>query len=458
MHRDGQKCGVPDIMMKTIYRNTCIILTISIILTTLLTFWVYYEGVSTSAKRSIQDDGRVIVNLLNTYETDEARIDVLETTLRDYSYNRITLIKQDGAVIYDNYANISSLDSHIGRPEVEEAISSGFGESTRQSETLGRDIYYYAYRLNDGSVLRISRAADDIYYIFMRIIPIMLGIAAVILAVAFYTTKRVTKRIMQPINNIDLDAPDKSCVYEELRPFLKRIEQENKLKEQNEKIRKEFSANVSHELKTPLTSITGYAQMINNGMAKKEDVLTFTNKIEKEAERLLLLINDIIELSNLDEKGIASSEDVELSSVVQETIMSLEDAADKKNITIYYSASEVHIQGSRTMIGELAYNIIDNAIKYNEDGGSVTVFVGIAGGKPELSVEDTGIGIPEEDKERIFERFYRVDKSHSKTVGGTGLGLSIVKHIAMCHNADINVRSELGFGTTISVIFNGQEQ
>ena len=444
-------------MRKTIYRNTCIILTISIILTTVLTFCVYYEGLSTNVKRSIRDDGHVIVNLLNTYENDEDRIDILETTLRDYSYNRITLIKQDGTVIYDNYTDVDGMDSHIERPEVEEAMNSGFGESRRESETLGRDIYYYAYRLNDGSVLRISRAADDIYYIFVRIIPIMLGITAIILAIAFYTTKRVTKRIMQPINNIDLDAPAKSYMYEELRPFLKRIEQENKLKEQNEKIRREFSANVSHELKTPLTSITGYAQMINNGMAKKEDVLTFTNKIEKEAERLLLLINDIIELSNLDEKGIAASEDVELSSVVQETIMSLEGAADRKNITIYYSANEAHVQGSRTMIGELAYNIIDNAIKYNKDGGSVTVFVGISGGKPELSVKDTGIGIPEDDKERIFERFYRVDKSHSKTVGGTGLGLSIVKHIAMCHNADINVQSELGFGTTISVIFNGQQ-
>lgn len=444
--------------MKTIYRNTCIILAISIILTTVLTFCVYYEGLANNVKRSIRDDGHVIVNLLNTYKTDEDRINVLSTTFQDYSYNRITLIKSDGNVIYDNYANISSLGSHLTRPEVEQAIDSGFGESRRESETLGKDIYYYAYRLNDGSVVRISRAADDIYYIFVRVIPLMLGITIVILAVAFYTTKRVTRRIMQPINNINIDSPDQSCVYEELRPFLKRIEQENKLKEENENIRKEFSANVSHELKTPLTSITGYAQMINNGMAKKEDVLTFTNKIEKEAERLLLLINDIIELSNLDERGIVENDDVELSSVVQETIMSLETAADRKNITIYYSASEVHIQGSKTMIGELAYNIIDNAIKYNKDGGSVTIFVGLSGGYPEISVQDTGIGIPDDDKERIFERFYRVDKSHSKTVGGTGLGLSIVKHIAMCHNADINVKSELGFGTTITVIFKGQSQ
>lgn len=440
-------------MRKTIYRNTCIILTISIILMTFTTFWVYYEGMSTNVKRSIRDDGRVIVNLLNSYETEEARKDVLETTLREYSYNRITLIRRDGTVIYDNAAKIEGMDSHDSRPEVEEAMISGFGESRRESKTLGKDVYYYAYRLNDGCILRISRASDDIYYIFVRIIPVLIGITVIILALAFYMTGRVTKRIMKPINSLDLDSPDVSRVYEELMPFIKRIQKENEMKEQNERIRREFSANVSHELKTPLTSITGYAQMINNGMAKDKDILKFTGKIEKEAERLLLLINDIIELSNLDENGIVSAEDVNLAEVANDAIMSLEEAANKRNVTIYFSANEAHVTGSKTMLGELAYNIIDNAIKYNKEGGSITVFVGMAGGKPELSVKDTGIGIPESDKERIFERFYRVDKSHSKTVGGTGLGLSIVKHIAMRHNADINVQSELGFGTTISVVF-----
>ena len=197
--------------------------------------------------------------------------------------------------------------------------------------------------------------------------------------------------------------------------------------------------------------------MINNGMAKKEDILTFTGKIEKEAERLLLLINDIIELSNLDERGIVAEEIIELSAIVQETIMSLESSARKKNVTIFYGGSDAYIKGSRTMIGELAYNIIDNAIKYNKDGGRVRAFVGKTGDKAEISVKDTGIGIPNEDKDRIFERFYRVDKSHSKTVGGTGLGLSIVKHIAMCHNAEITVKSELNVGTTITVDFDAAE-
>lgn len=441
-------------MRKTIYRNICIILTITIVLTTFCTFWIYYEGFSRSVKSSIRDDGQILVNLLNTHDNNKERVHVLQDMLKDDQYNRITLILQDGTVIFDNAGDVSEMDSHNQRPEVEAAQKNGEGESVRKSRTLGRSIYYCAYRLKDDSVLRIARATDDIYYVFIRILPIMLGITLLILVLAFYTTKRVVKRIMQPINHIDIDHPEQGAVYDELKPFIRRIKHENELKAQNEKIRQEFSANVSHELKTPLTSITGYAQMINNGMAREEDILTFTGKIEKEAERLLLLINDIIELSNLDEKGITTSEDVELSSVVQETIMSLENAADKKNVTIFVSANEVHVRGSRTMLGEMAYNIIDNAIKYNKEGGSVTVFVGSNGPKAEFSVKDTGIGIPEEDQERIFERFYRVDKSHSKTVGGTGLGLSIVKHIAMCHNADITVKSELGFGTTISVIFD----
>ncbi|MDY3031701.1 MAG: ATP-binding protein [Clostridia bacterium] len=441
-------------MKKTIYRSMCLILTVTILLTTAATFMIYYGGFVENVKKSIRDDGQVLANLLNTCGLEKEKVDALRNMLGDYSYNRITLIGTGGEVVYDNTVPAEELENHLKRPEVSQALTDGRGESRRKSDTMGLTIYYCAYRLEDGSVLRVSRAMGDVYYVFVGIIPMMLGITIAILIFAFVLTKKTAKRIMQPINDINLDKPQSSGVYEELMPFVARIERENAEKEKNEKIRREFSANVSHELKTPLTSITGYAQMINNGMAKKEDILIFTTKIEKEAERLLLLINDIIELSNLDEKGIAVGEDVEVSAVVRDTIASLETAAAKRDVTVYYSPNEAHIKGSRTAIGELAYNIIDNAIKYNKDGGSVTVFVGHVGSRIEFSVKDTGIGIPDEDKERVFERFYRVDKSHSKTVGGTGLGLSIVKHIAMCHNADINVKSELGSGTTISVIFD----
>lgn len=442
-------------MRKTIYKSICIIIAITILLTTGLTFLIYYEGFSRNVRESIQNDGYVLQRLMDTCESNTERIATLKSILSDY--DRISIIDKNGSVIYDNKADISELDNHKSRSEVKEAAENGFGSSKRISKTTGSRIYYYAYRLNDGSILRVSRAVNDIYYIFKRIVPLMLVIIIIITAFAFYTTKKITKRIMRPINDINIDNPSENEVYDELKPFLKRIKDEAELKAQNEKIRREFSANVSHELKTPLTSITGYAQMINNGMAKKEDILTFTGKIEKEAERLLLLINDIIELSNLDERGIVAEEIIELSAIVQETIMSLESSAQKKNVTIFYGGSDAYIKGSRTMIGELAYNIIDNAIKYNKDGGRVRVFVGKTGDKAEISVKDTGIGIPNEDKDRIFERFYRVDKSHSKTVGGTGLGLSIVKHIAMCHNAEITVKSELNVGTTITVDFDAAE-
>lgn len=224
--------------------------------------------------------------------------------------------------------------------------------------------------------------------------------------------------------------------------------------EEAERLRREFSANVSHELKTPLTSILGYAEMINNGMAKQEDITTFTQRIEKEASRLISLIDDIIQLSNLDETDRdIEKEPIDLDAAAQETIASLDKAAKDSNVHFFYSGKKTVIDGNRTLIGELMSNIIDNAIKYNKPGGQVTVFVGTGASGAVFAVKDTGIGIPEADRDRIFERFYRVDKSHSKTVGGTGLGLSIVKHVAMCHNADIKVKSQIGEGTTISVIF-----
>ncbi|MGN0150814.1 MAG: sensor histidine kinase [Clostridia bacterium] len=294
---------------------------------------------------------------------------------------------------------------------------------------------------------------NDIYSIIKVIVTLAVLVIIVLLA-AGYISDRITERIIKPIDKIDLGKIPNVDVCEELKPFFERIESEKVSKEETEKMRREFSANVSHELKTPLTSISGYAQMINNGMAKEEDFLTFTHRIEKEASRLILLINDIIKLSNLDEQdSVVENENIDLDIAAQETIAELEKAATDKNVRIFYSGEETYISGSRTLIGELMFNIIDNAIKYNRDNGTVTVFVGTVAQGAVFSVKDTGIGIPEEDVDRIFERFYRVDKSHSKTVGGTGLGLSIVKHIAICHNAKIDVKSRLGEGTTISVVF-----
>lgn len=276
---------------------------------------------------------------------------------------------------------------------------------------------------------------------------------------AFFISKRLAKHIMEPINKIDTKNIENVEIYDELKPFFARIADENKEKAETEKIRRDFTANVSHELKTPLTTISGYAQMINNGMAKPEDVNEFAKKIEKESDRLLKLIDDIINLSHLDESnGIENPERVDLAAVTEEIISVLEKSATERGIQIFYSHTPAFIIGNPTLIGELVYNLADNAVKYNKENGKITVFVGETADGVELSVKDTGIGIPDEDTERIFERFYRVDKSRSKRVGGTGLGLSIVKHVCACHGAGIRIKSEVGKGTTVYVTFPAAAQ
>ncbi len=286
------------------------------------------------------------------------------------------------------------------------------------------------------------------------IIPESIAVMVIIAVCTWVISRSITKKIMQPIYELDVNNMDEDMIYPELLPFFERIAAEKEEKEKTEAIRREFSANVSHELKTPLTSISGYAQMINNGMAKPEDIAMFGLKIEKEAERLLLIIDDIIRLSKLDETTeIIEPEKIKLNELVAETIARLETQLEKREVTVYYSGDECCIRGRATLIDEMVYNIIDNAIKYNKQGGRINVYVGASAKGIDFSVEDTGIGIPEEDLERIFERFYRVDKSHSKTIGGTGLGLSIVKHVAIAHNAEIDVKSKLGEGTTITVTF-----
>lgn len=294
--------------------------------------------------------------------------------------------------------------------------------------------------------------------IVIHIIPIVLLILIAVIAASFVASKYLTQYIMEPLRKIDFDNIGKVEIYDELNPFFARIANQKAEKEGAEKIRREFTANVSHELKTPLTTISGYAQMINNGMARPEDISEFGRKIEKEADRLLTLIDDIINLSNLDESGgIENPELIDLSHITEEAISVLEKSAKERGIQIFYSRTPTLINGSATLIGELVYNLIDNAVKYNKENGSITVFVGENADGVELSVKDTGIGIPPEDTERIFERFYRVDKSHSKKVGGTGLGLSIVKHVCACHDAKISVRSKVGKGTTIYVTFQKAE-
>ncbi|MDY3972243.1 MAG: ATP-binding protein [Clostridia bacterium] len=443
--------------MRKVINNTLRIFVISaVLISTVLMFITYYTQFSLKERENIKSRMNTVVSCIDNYDTETA-LEILRNAYEGSDDIRITLMRSDGEVIYDNESDARTMENHLERPEIQEALSTGIGEGNRNSETIGTKIYYYAVRLPNGSVLRMSQPTDVIRGVGMSILPIVLIILIAVIAIAFPVSKGLTKHIMEPINSVDINNIGKADIYDELKPFFARIANENEEKAEAEKIRREFTANVSHELKTPLTTISGYAQMINNGMAKPEDINEFGRKIEKESDRLLTLIDDIINLSNLDERtGIEKPEDVDLSLITEEAIYVLEKAAKERGIQIFYSKTPTFIKGNATLISELVYNLLDNAVKYNKDNGKITVFVGETAEGVELSVKDSGIGIPKEDTERIFERFYRVDKSHSKKVGGTGLGLSIVKHVCACHNAKIRVKSIVGKGTTIYVTFPQQ--
>ena len=300
----------------------------------------------------------------------------------------------------------------------------------------------------------MSKTIDSVARSALVIFPIMAVLAIVMILFAWILSKWQVTRLIRPINRLDLENPLENDVYEELTPLLERIDRQNREKEAVANMRKEFTANVSHELKTPLTSISGYAEIMMNGLVKQEDVAGFSRRIYNEASRLIVLIEDIIKLSRLDEGKVElEKEDVNLYRLTREICSRLAPQASAKNIQIEVTGEEIYYHGIRQILDEMIYNICENAIKYNRQGGKVSVWVGSTLKGKKVIVSDTGIGIPKDQQERIFERFYRVDKSHSKESGGTGLGLSIVKHGAMLHNATIHVESELNKGTKMELTF-----
>lgn len=379
---------------------------------------------------------------------------------------RITHIAADGTVMFDSAVDASSMENHSERQEFIDALNTGFGESNRYSDTILKETVNYAVRLDDGTVLRLSTTRYTVFTLMINIIYQLIAILALSILISALLAARISSSVTGPINNIDLENPDERDVYDELKPLVKRINDQkrqlqfrmNELKAEHEKqdnLRREFTANVSHELKTPLTSISGYAEIINNGMAKDEDIRRFSGKIYDEAQRLITLVSDIIELSQLDGGEVnAEKTDIDLYEACKTVIAHLEGAAKAKNVTLSLSGTETHILGYPKIIDEIVYNLCDNAIKYNHENGSVSVSVKETDEDIVLAVSDTGIGIPEDEIDRVFERFYRVDKSHSKEVGGTGLGLSIVKHGVSLHGAQIKLRSTVGSGTTVTVFFN----
>lgn len=374
---------------------------------------------------------------------------------------RVTWISSDGTVLYDNESSASAMENHLERPEIKEAIEIGYSESSRYSSTLLEKQIYCAQRLADGSVIRVS---DKLSTALTQLLNLARPIAAMVLLVllfAFLAASGVAKKITEPVNNIDLDHPETVRTYGELTPLLSRLSaQQAQLRQdkeellKTEQIRRDFTANVSHELKTPLHAISGYAELIHRGVAAEEDIKPFAGKIHDEAVRMSRLVEDVIDLSRLDAGAVGQKkENTDLYRIAENAVESLEAFAAEKDVTLTLTGAPAPMAGAPELLHSIVYNLCDNAVKYNRAGGSVTVLVEPVPGAVLLTVGDTGIGIPEEHLSRLFERFYRVDKSHSKAVGGTGLGLSIVKHAAAFHYAELSVKSEPGVGTEVSVRF-----
>lgn len=440
-------------MKKKINIRFIMIAALAIVVTALSAMLVYYNILKEQVFGDLKAYAHVI-ELLN--------IDDLAAGIEKDPYNpidddlRITLIGAEGEVLYESLLNKDEMDNHNERPEIIEAREKGEGEAIRYSATSGTHTFYYAERLQNGNVLRIGRDSVSVNRIMVNTLVIVLVIALCILFVCMGISHYLTKKLVEPIEKLatNIMLVDENNVYEEIRPFVNTIKEQHVNIINNAQLRQEFTANVSHELKTPLTAISGYAELIGNGMTGKEDTIRFSNEIHSNANRLLSLINDIIKLSELDEADHQMEmEKIDLYKLAENCVQMMQVTAEKQGIRLTLQGESAMVMANKGLMDEVFYNLCSNAIRYNKPGGSVTVTVGTKDERPFLSVADTGIGIPKECQERVFERFYRVDKSRSKSTGGTGLGLAIVKHIVAQHNAVLHLDSELDEGTTIEIVF-----
>ena len=502
-----------------------------------------------------------------SYGVEQQGVDYLKNT-KDKSA-RITYIDKDGTVLFDNEADVSEMKNHSDRIEFQKAEKYGAGESSRYSDTLSEKTIYYALRLKDGTVLRVSGTQDSVLTLVENLIFPLCGLLCLMLILSGIMASVISKRIVKPINELDLESPKENQIYEELSPLLSKIHRQNReiqnqlelAKQQQEEfslitenmqeglividkytmilsanssawnlfhmdrvrqgesvycldrkeefrhaieqvlsgehtelvlklngsdiqlianpvirdkktegavvllvnvtekleresLRREFSANVSHELKTPLTSISGFAEIMQGGLVKCEDIPQFAGRIYKESQRLLQLVEDVIQISQLDEEKTSYVwEPVDVYQVCKNAFESLKEKAKRLNVHLYICGERMKMEAVRTLLEEAIYNVCDNAIKYNRNDGSVSVFLTQTAQEIQIVVKDTGVGIPKEDQDRVFERFYRVDKSHSKEIGGTGLGLSIVKHAVGALKGSVILRSEEGNGTEICMKF-----
>ena len=385
-------------------------------------------------QKQVKEDLQVMAETIES--TGILKQDINEIPQIDVEGIRVTWVDKDGTVLYDNQNDVKKLENHGDRPEVESAFDKGTGDSVRTSATMNSNTFYHAIKLNDGTVLRVSIAARSIWNMFASSIPAMLIVTVIIVGICVVLAKSLTRKLMKPIETLAGNLEQASVIqkkteYKELVPFMNAIRIQHEGVLAAAKSRQDFTANVSHELKTPLTAISGYAELIENGMVEKEQQIHFATEIRRNAQRLLSLINDIIKLSELDSSEAQQGfEQLDLYGLVKDCIENLQVNAEQRKVALNFDGTDCMVRG-----------------------GTVNVTVHKLGGKTVLTVEDNGIGIPKDQQERVFERFYRVDKSRSKETGGTGLGLAIVKHIVELHDAGLTLDSEVGRGTTIKVEF-----
>ena len=434
-------------MKRKVFLRLAILALVVEVISVAVCAFIYLNTIRASVKGSLAQ----CAELLAGFSSEEDYIERLQQNTPEGI--RITLIGQSGDVLFDSMESAIS-DNHLNRPEVVSALEDGSGYAVRTSEANGLDMHYYALRLDGGMILRVSMFASGINSFIGDALPLMLALSLVVVVIALIMAKILTDRLVEPIEKLSSNPDATEMPYPELRPFAEQMEKDRYVQQHMEMLRREFTANVSHELKTPLTGISGYAEMIETGIAKPEDVQDFAGKIRKEALRLLGLVGDIIRLSELDSaEKEEDAEQVDLLELAEENVERLNPIADSMGVSVTVDGEPCYVTGSRKRLDELVFNLIDNAVRYNKTDGSVAVSVKNTETNVIFAVADTGIGIPSEARDRVFERFYRVDKSRSKRDGGTGLGLAIVKRVAMLYGAEIRLESEENVGTTVSVRF-----
>lgn len=409
-------------------------------------------------QRQVRDDLSVCAKLLkDTHYFELAAVNANDIDLStDIDELRVTWVDATGRVLYDNDITAAELGNHLDRPEIKDAFKNGIGESVRRSNTMNNNTFYYAVLLDNGTVLRVATSVQSLGTVFVSASPIIVLIILIVITICIILSHMLTKQLLRPIEMMaeNLENADYESPYKELDPFTKMLRTQHTDILSAAKARQDFTANVSHELKTPLTAISGYAELLSGDMVDVGKQKHFYQEIKKNSDRLLALINDIIELSELDRSGRELVfKDVDLYDVILESLETLSVNAKQHNVALSFDAHHSKVCGNKDMLKELVENLVQNAIRYNNPDGKVHITTEEKDKCVIFVVKDNGIGIPASEQERIFERFYRVDKSRSKETGGTGLGLAIVKHIVEIHDAKIELDSAPGVGTTVTVSF-----